>query len=162
MNKGKRSSHYITPQKHGKLAKPLGNSSSTKGRERRENNSDLSIVEVQYANQAKLPLRDGNKQKEDIQKDTKSLHCPSYDQPNKLVSSVHKMELDLKVTHLPSFKSPIQYPKLFIHIYICIFIHREDYPIFYHGIQHGDGVLWNGFIVQLITHGLLKGSLLST
>ncbi|XP_050375435.1 protein ALWAYS EARLY 3 isoform X2 [Argentina anserina] len=95
VSKGKRTSHYGTHQKHGKLAKPLGISSSTKDCERQENNSGLSIVEVQYANQANLSIRDRSKQK-DIQKDTKSLQSLSYDQPTKLVPLVHETEMDLK------------------------------------------------------------------
>ncbi|KAM5569028.1 hypothetical protein ABKV19_016514 [Rosa sericea] len=95
VNKVKRSSHYDTHQKQGKLVKPLGNSSSTTDRERQENNSGLSTVEVQYANQANLTLRDKSKRK-DIQKDAKSLQSTSYDQPNKLVLSVPKNELNLK------------------------------------------------------------------
>lgn len=88
VNKGKRSSHYNVHQKQGKLVKPLGNTSSTTDRERRENNSGLSTVEVQYSNQANLPLRDRSKRKVDIQKDTKD--------HNKLVLSFHKNELNLK------------------------------------------------------------------
>lgn len=160
MNKVKRSSHYDTHQKQGKLVKPLGNSSSTTDRERQENNSGLSTVEVQYANQANLTLRDKSRRK-DIQKDAKSLQSTSYDQPNKLVLSVPKNELNLKVIQLPSFKLPTEFVKFFNHI--CLhFIYREDFPIAYLGIKRGDGVLLNGFIVQSISHGLLKGSLLST
>ncbi|XP_004296816.1 PREDICTED: protein ALWAYS EARLY 3 [Fragaria vesca subsp. vesca] len=84
VNKGKRSSHYNTHQKHGKLVKPVGNSSPATDRGRQEKNSGLSTVEVQYANQANLSLRDRSKRKEDIQKDAKSLQSTSYDQPNKL------------------------------------------------------------------------------
>ncbi|XP_040374316.1 protein ALWAYS EARLY 3 isoform X5 [Rosa chinensis] len=95
VNKVKRSSHYDTHQKQGKLVKPLGNSSSTTDRERQENNSGLSTVQVQYANQANLTLRDKSRRK-DIQKDAKSLQSTSYDQPDKLVLSVPKNELNLK------------------------------------------------------------------
>lgn len=123
MNKGKRSSHYNTHQKHGKLVKPVGNSSPATDRERQERNSGLSTVEVQYANQANLSLRDRSKRKEDIQKDAKSLQSTSYDQPNKLVRSVHKTELDLEVIHLPSFKLPTEFLKLFVHM--CLHFHVQ-------------------------------------
>lgn len=116
MNKGKRSSHYNVHQNQGKLVKPLGNTSSTTDRERRENNSALSTVVVQYSNQASLPLRDRSKRKVYIQKDTK-------DQPNKLVLSFHKNELNLKVIHLPSFILSSEFLEFFIHI--CLHFHLQ-------------------------------------
>lgn len=45
---------------------------------------------------------------------------------------------------------------------LCIYINRKDSPIAYLGIKRRDGPFLNGFTVQLITHGLQKGSLWNT
>ncbi|KAH0992900.1 hypothetical protein GBA52_004383 [Prunus armeniaca] len=101
-SKGKRSSHYTTHPKQGKLVKKtLWNASSTTDRKREENNSGLSTVQVPSANPANLPTKNWGKwemdmQKSSMQKDTKSPESILVDQPDKLVPSFRNRELNIK------------------------------------------------------------------
>lgn len=102
MNKGKRSSHYITHPKQGKSMNPLRNASSSTDHEREENNSGLSALGVPSANQANLPARDSIKLKLDrhkpsIEKDRKSTEGILDEQPDKLVPSFRNSEINIKV-----------------------------------------------------------------
>ncbi|ONI28356.1 hypothetical protein PRUPE_1G139300 [Prunus persica] len=101
-SKGKRSSHYTTHPKQGKLVKKtLWNASTTIDRKREENNSGLSTVQVPSANPANLPTKNKGKwemdmQKSSIQKDTKSPESILDDQPDKLGPSFRNRELNIK------------------------------------------------------------------
>ncbi|XP_070671805.1 protein ALWAYS EARLY 3 isoform X6 [Malus domestica] len=101
MNKGKRSSHYITHPKQGKSVNPLQNASSSTDHEREENNSGLSTLGVPSANQANLPARDSIKLKLDrhkpsIEKDRKSTEGILDEQPDKRVPSFRNREINIK------------------------------------------------------------------
>lgn len=150
--------------------KSAEHTSSSNDHGRESNDSGPSTIQVLSANQFNLPTKVRSRRKINapkllIEKDIKSSENIINGQSNIAMPSFHDRALNRKVSYVPIIYGQIEGDFLEPLIIIDIFIFdncRKSFLVAFPGIKYGDGVHLSGSIVQLITHGLPKGSLWNT
>jgi hypothetical protein len=158
--KGRHNGQISSPSKQlNSLELPEGSSFSG---DQKNVPNDLATAQVPVASQVILPTRKGSRRKMDLKramipKVGKSSVNIRKNQINRQDGAIHlKVRYSMCISFYPSFQI---LRGAFTNVLIVFWNYRTSFLVVYHLLWFADGVHLNGFIVQLTTLGLLKGSL---